>query len=130
MRIPAFALCLSLVAAASAFPAMADATDYRFEVLQQTVKKDQTIAIDVRLVHAPTGKAIDNAVVFQSRLDMAPDGMREMTAKVAPQPSPTPGVYRFQTKLQMEGDWALHLAAKVPGEADTVRGTVQFKAAK
>ena len=130
MRVSAFALSLSFVAATVAFPAMADVKDYRFEVLQPTVKKDQTIAIDVRLVHAPTGKAIDNAVVFQSRLDMAPDGMREMTAKLTPQPSPSPGVYRFQTKLQMEGDWALHLAAKVPGETDTVRGTVQFKAAK
>ena len=130
MRVSAFALSLSLVAATVVFPAMADVKDYRFEVLQQTVKKDQTVAIDVRLVHAPTGKAIDNAVVFQSRLDMAPDGMREMTAELTPQPSPSPGVYRFQAKLEMAGDWALHLAAKVPGETDTVRGTVQFKAAK
>jgi hypothetical protein len=39
-----------------------------------------------------------------------------------------PGVYRFRADLGMAGRWALRLAAKVPGEQETVRGAVVFAA--
>ena len=34
------------------------------------------------------------------------------------------GVYSFEVEPGMTGTWALHLAAKVQGEPETVRGTV------
>ncbi len=122
-------MALPIVVAGSTL-AHAAPQDYRFEVLQQSVKKGQVVALDVRLVHVPSGKPVADAVVIQTRLDMSSDGMRDMAAKLAPQPSPSPGIHRFETKLEMEGDWALALAAKVPGETGTVQGTVHLKVAK
>ena len=122
-------LALPIVVAGST-SAHAAPQDYRFEVVQQSLKKGQIVALDVRLVHVPSGKPVADAIVVQTRLDMSPEGMGDMAAKLAPQPSPAPGIYRFETKVEMEGDWALALAAKVPGEAETIRGTVPLKAAK
>ena len=45
---------------------------------------DKVIA--VRLMNTRTGKPVPDAVIFATRLDMAPDGMQEMATKVAPVP--------------------------------------------
>lgn len=85
---------------------------------------DGNAVIDVRIVHEPTGKTVENAVIFDTRFDMAPDGMGSMTAPVEAQGSPAPGVYRFKVAPTMEGRWALSLSAKVQGVAETITGTV------
>ena len=59
---------------------------------------------------------------------MSPDTMDEMTAKHAAVPSSEPGIYHFKADFTMAGGWALKLQAKVPGESETVEGTVVFKA--
>jgi hypothetical protein len=82
----------------------------------------------VRLVHKPTGKPVEGAVIFRTRLDMSPDSMAEMTAKHAAIPGSQPGIYRFRADLTMAGGWAFKLQAKVPGETETIEGTVVFKA--
>src|SRR6266702_1400920 len=58
----------------SATLARADIKDYEFQVVDKIVKKGDAI-ISVRLVHMPDGKPVPNAVIFATRLDMAPDGM-------------------------------------------------------
>jgi hypothetical protein len=104
--------------------------DYRFELVQaQQAGPGKTIAT-VSLVHVPDNKPVAGAVLFESKTDMGPDGMAEMTGKVTPQPSNKPGLYRFEIETGMAGKWALNLGAKVQGEAGTVRGAVTFKAAK
>jgi hypothetical protein len=82
----------------------------------------------VRLVHKPSGKPVEGAVIFRSRLDMSPDAMGEMTAQHTAQPAKEPGIYRFKAHLTMAGRWAFKLMAKVPGESETIEGTVVFKA--
>ena len=77
--------------------------------------------VTVRLVHVPTQQLVPDAIIFISRLDMAPHGMRNMDAPLDPLPDRLPGYYRFETDLAMGGRWALTLAAKVPG----VSGAVQ-----
>jgi hypothetical protein len=67
-------------------------------------------------------------VIFRTRLDMSPDSMGEMMAKHAAAASTEPGIYRFKADFTMAGGWALKLEAKVPGESETVVGTVTFKA--
>ena len=62
--------------------------------------------------------------------DMGPDGMKEMTAPVKALPPKEPGVYLFEVEPGMAGGWMLTLAAKVQGEAETVRGSVTVKLAK
>lgn len=103
--------------------------DYRFEAVQPQVKSGDA-QIAVRLIHVPTGKPVENAVIFQTRLDMSPMGMGDMTAKATPVKMNEPGLYAFRAPLGMDGEWAMQLNAKVPGETDTVRGSIKFKAVK
>lgn len=112
---------------ASADHAHADINDYEFQLVDQTVRKGDAI-ISVRLVHKPDGKPVPNAVIFATRLDMAPDGMQEMATKVASMPSTEPGVYKFKATLSMAGGWQLSLAAKVQGETGTLENKLVVKA--
>ena len=54
--------------------------------------------------------------------------MADMTSTINPTQSSEPGVYRFKADFTMAGRWALTLAAKVQGEAETVKGTVVLQA--
>src|SRR5258708_10520288 len=107
--------------------ARADIKDYEFQLVDQTVKKGDAI-ISVRLVHKPDGKPAPDAVIFATRLDMAPDGMAEMTTKIAPMPSTEPGVYKFKANLTMAGGWQLSVGAEVQGETGTVESKLALKA--
>jgi hypothetical protein len=118
-------LGFALIAAESAY---AGAQDYEFQPFSVDVKSGPGSEIAVRLVHKGTGRPVAGAVIFRTRLDMSPDSMDEMTAKHAALASSDPGVYRFKADITMAGGWALKLQAKVPGEAETVEGTVVFRA--
>jgi hypothetical protein len=109
---------------------LAASNDYRFELVQAQPAGAGKTAVTVRLVHVPDSKPVAGAVLFETRSDMGPSGMGEMPGKVSPLPADKPGLYRFQIETGMAGKWALNLGAKVQGEADTVRGTVTFDAAK
>jgi|SRR5581483_363854 len=108
--------------------AHAGAKDYEFQPVQVDVKNGSGSDVAVRLVDKRSGKPVAGAVIFRSRLDMSPDSMGEMTAKHTAQASTEPGVYRFKADFTMAGGWALKLQAKVPGESETIEGTVVFKA--
>lgn len=107
--------------------ARADIKDYEFQLVDQAVKKGEAV-ISVRLVHKPDGKPVPDAVIFVTRLDMAPDGMQEMATKVTPMPSTEPGVYKFKATLSMAGGWQLSLGAKVQGETGTVENKLVLQA--
>jgi hypothetical protein len=107
---------------------LAAPNDYRFELVQaQPVSPGKTI-VTVRLVQVPDSKPVTGAVLFETKTDMGPSGMAEMTGKVSSLPSDQPGLYRFQVETGMAGKWQLALGAKVQGEAGTVRGTVLYEA--
>lgn len=122
----AVAATLSLAATA----AMAGAGDYAFEPVNPEMKKGDDVTLAVRLTNKQTGKPVADAVIFKTRVDMAPDGMAEMESAVAPLPSREPGVYAFRTDLPMAGRYQVTLSAKVQGEPDTVTGKVIVKATK
>jgi hypothetical protein len=107
--------------------ARADVKDYEFQLVDKTIKKGDAI-ISVRLIHKPDGKPVPDAVIFATRLDMAPEGMQEMATKIAPMPSTEPGVYKFKATLTMAGGWQLSLGAKVQGETGTVENKLVLKA--
>ena len=107
---------------------LAAPNDYRFELLQAQPVAPGKTAVTVRFVHVPDNKPVAGAVLFETKTDMAPGGMAEMTGKVSPLPSDQPGIYRFQIETGMAGKWQLALGAKVQGEAGTVRGTVVYEA--
>ena len=121
------AALIGIATIGSATLARADIKDYEFQLVDQTFKKGDAI-ISVRLVHKPDGKPVPDAVIFATRLDMAPDGMQEMATKIAPMPSTEPGVYKFKANLSMAGGWQLSLGAKVQGETGTVENKLVLKA--
>lgn len=104
------------------------ADDFEFQPVAVTVKNGPGSEISVRLVDKRTGKPVAGAVIFRTQLDMSPSGMGGMEAKHAPLPSSEPGVYSYTADFSMAGGWALKLQAKVPGEAQTVEGSVVFQA--
>lgn len=117
-----------LLTLSMASPICAAASDFEFQPVAETVKNGSGSEIAVKLVDTRTGKPVEGAVVFRTRLDMSPDGMAAMETTHAPLPSSEPGVYRFKADFSMAGGWALTLEAKVPGEAETVKGSVLFQA--
>jgi hypothetical protein len=73
---------------------------------------------------------VPDAVIFASRLDMAPEGMPEMATKVVREPGGEAGSYRFKAAFGMEGKWLLSLGAKVQGETGTVESRLVITAQK
>jgi YtkA-like protein len=110
--------------------ALADIKDYEFQLVDQTVKAGPDKIVTVRLVNKKTGKPVPDAVIFATRLDMAPDGMQEMVTKVASVPGGEPGTYKFKANFSMEGRWQLSLGAKVQGETGTVESKLVVTAQK
>ena len=110
--------------------AVAHAGDYSFEAVNPQMKKGDDVTLAVRLTNKQTGKPVPDAVIFKTRVDMAPDGMAEMESAVAPLPSKEPGVYAFRTDLPMAGRYQMTLSVKVQGEAETVTGKVIVEATK
>jgi hypothetical protein len=124
------AALLFLVAIDAVTAARADIKDYEFQLLNQTVKAGPDRIIAVRLINKVTGKAVSDAVIFATRLDMAPDGMQEMITKLTPLPSTEAGTYRFKATMSMAGGWQLSLGAKVQGETGTVESKLMIRADK
>jgi len=114
----------------SAGIARADIKDYKFELVDQTVQAGPDKVVTVRLTNIKTGKTVPDAVIFATRLDMAPDGMQEMATKIASMPGGEPGVYKFKATFGMAGRWQLSLGAKVQGETGTVESKLIITAQK
>ena len=110
--------------------ARADIKDYEFQLVDQAIKAGPDKTITVRLVNKTTGKPVPDAVIFATRLDMAPDGMQEMATKIAPMPGGEPGIYKFKATFGMAGRWQLSLGAKVQGETGTVENKLVITAQK
>ena len=105
----------------------AELKGYEFQLVASEVKQDEGI-VTVRLVSRADDKPVPEAVIFASRLDMAPDGMASMTSSLDRMPAPGPGLYAFKADLTMAGNWRLSLAAKVQGETGTAQARLTFKA--
>jgi len=92
------------------------------------VRTGPNAVITVRLMNKTTGRPVPDAVIFATRLDMAPDGMQEMATSVTPMPGGEPGTYRFSANVSMAGGWRLSLGAKVQGETGTVESKLVIRA--
>jgi len=114
----------------SAGIARADIKDYEFKLIEPTVAVGKDKIVTVQLVNKKTGKPVPDAVIFATRLDMAPDGMPEMATKIVREPGGEPGSYRFKAAFGMEGRWLLSLGAKVQGETGTVESKLVITAQK
>ena len=132
MKTPAFSRTLRAALSGAALScvasvALADIRNYEFELVEPTVKAGADRTIAVKLVDKTTGKPVPDAVIFATRLDMAPDGMQEMATKITPIAGTEPGTYRFKATFGMEGRWQLSLGAKVQGETGTVENKLVIR---
>ncbi|ABS69814.1 FixH family protein [Xanthobacter autotrophicus] len=126
-RAAAAALAAALLASAASV-ARAEINDYEFRLVQTDIKQGDGAIVAVRLIDRRSGKPVPDAVIFASRIDMAPDGMPTMAAPIEAVPSTEPGVYRFKTNLMMAGGWRLSLGAKIQGETGTIESKLVLKA--
>jgi YtkA-like protein len=106
---------------------LAGADDYVFEPVKAEIKSSNVATVAVRLVHKPSGKPVTDAVIVHTRIVMAHDGGAEMASAFVALPSPEPGVHAFMAPLTMAGSWFLSIAAKIPGEPETVVGKINFR---
>ena len=121
---------ISIAMSGSITVARADIKDYEFQLVDRAIKAGADKIIAVRLINKATGKPVPDAVIFATRLDMAPDGMQEMATKIAPVPGAEPGTYKFKATFSMAGRWQLSLGAKVQGETGTVENKLVITAQK
>lgn len=124
------AALIAAVMSGTSTAAMADIKDYKFELVDKTVQAGPDKVITVRLLNTKTGKPVPDAVIFATRLDMAPDGMQEMATNIAPVPGGEPGTYKFKANVSMAGRWQLSLGAKLQGETGTVENKFVITARK
>lgn len=128
MKRAAVAALAAALSVAALSTARADIADYEFRLVQTDIKQGNGAIVAVRLVDKRSGKAVPDAVIFATRIDMAPDGMETMAAPIEALPSTEPGVYRFKTNLMMAGGWRLSLGAKIQGETGTIENKLVLKA--
>jgi hypothetical protein len=125
------AALIGIAVIGSARLALADIKDYEFKLVEPTVTVGKDKTVMVRLVNKTTGKPVPDAVIFTTRLDMAPEGMPEMATRIALDPGKAePGSYKFKATFGMEGRWQFSIGAKVQGETGTVEGKLVITAQK
>lgn len=124
-RMFSVAMALSLDASS----ALAGVDDYRFDLVSADHQVGSGAILEVRLTDLRTSTPVDGAVIYATRMDMAPDGMASMTSLVTAMPAEGPGRYRFATDLTMAGGWRFSLAAKVQGETETIVAEIELRAA-
>ena len=61
-------------------------SDYRFEPVEVQAFGPGTTMVVVRLVHIQDKKPVEGAVILESKTDMGPSGMGEMSGKVTGNP--------------------------------------------
>jgi hypothetical protein len=125
----AMAATLTILVSTTVFQtAKADPADFEFRLVESAIKQGDGAIIAVTLIDKRSGKPVPEAVIFATRIDMAPDGMEMMASKIEALPSSEPGTYRFRSNLTMVGGWRLSLGAKVQGEVGTVESRLVLKA--
>jgi hypothetical protein len=124
------AALIGVAVTGSAGAALADIKDYEFKLVEPTVAVGKDKVVTVQLINTKTGKPVPDAVIFATRLDMAPESMPEMSTKIGPEPGGEPGSYRFKAAFGMAGQWQLSLGAKVQGETGTVESKLVITAQK
>lgn len=119
-------LLLGLLAM-SPVSAYAAEQDYEATLLKADIKQSREAMVEVRLTDRRTGSAVVDAIVFNTALDMAPDGMPDMGTAIEPVGSSEPGIYHFKADLSMVGGWRLRLGLMIQGEPEPVERDLILK---
>lgn len=95
-------LCFALAACSSPVTAEATANAPVLGIDLGRAPAEKSI-VAVRLTHTADGKPVLGAIIIQTRADMGPNGMREMTAAVKAPPREERGIYRFEVETGLTG---------------------------
>src|SRR4051812_47495808 len=96
IRVAAFAAILAAAGIIGSTGARSAAADYRFEAIEKPqLSTDGKSVVSVLLVHLPDNKPVPGAIIIQTKADMGPAGMAEMTAPIQAVAAKEPGIYRF-----------------------------------
>ena len=95
--------------------------DYEFKVIETDLPQGDGAILTVAVTDLRTQAPVADAVIFATRLDMAPDGMATMTSPVEALASDVPGQYRFQADLGMAGAWRFSIAVHIDAETEVIR---------
>ena len=109
--------------------AFAAPEDYEFRVLEADLVRGDASVFTVSVTDLRTSEPVTDALIFATRLDMAPDGMASMTATVEALASDVPGQYRFQADLGMAGAWRFSIAVHFDDETEVIRREVILRVA-
>lgn len=103
-------------------PASAGATaqDYEFALLKTEIRQSSDAMLELRLTDRRSGAPVSDAIIFNTALDMAPDGMPDMGTAIEPVGSSGPGIYHFKAGLSMAGGWRLRVGVMIQGEPEPV----------
>lgn len=104
----------------------AEAADYRFDPLEQTVHAGEKVPVPLRLVAVKTGKPVAGAALAEPKLIMIMPGMEDMDGHAVKAPAQADGTYRVLADLVAPGAWVLTVTAQVAGEKEPVTGTVKL----
>jgi hypothetical protein len=115
---------IALVGAGLIVSACAPSGRFEFTTSTTEVEAGREVSIEVRLKNLLSYVFVNDAVITATRLDMEPDGMRDVTAPIVPQPTKELGALRFKATFAMTGRWKLHLTAHVPGDPEPTKGSV------
>lgn len=119
--------------------ALGDPSGLRFELIGQPRQNggigkmhqvDSESLVFVRLVRNEDGSPVTDAKVDLLRVDMAPDGMGEMTARSYVRSAGDPGTYRVEIHPVMAGRWGVTLAARSSGQVEPARQVLTVALAK
>ena len=88
---------------AAAFGAQAAPDDYAFKIISSELHPGEGVNISVSLTDLRTNAPVADAVIFTTRLDMAPEGMEGMTAPVEVVPSGIPGKLAPKSMAKLTG---------------------------
>ena len=104
--------------------ACSKAPPFEFTTATPEIEMGHDVVVEVRLRNTASDTVVNDAIISAIRLDMAPDGMSQITSEVTPQPSTELGAYRFSANFKMAGRWELSLTAQIPGEPQPTTGSV------
>ena len=98
--------------------------DYEFRMIETDLPQGDGAILTLAVTDLRTQAPVTDALIFATRLDMAPDGMAKMTAPVEALESDIPGQYRFRANLGMAGAWRFSIAVHFDDETEVIRREV------
>lgn len=105
----------------------AAAQDYQLTLLNSDIRQGREAMVELRLTDRRSGAPVSDAIIFNTALDMAPDGMPDMGTAIEPVGSSEPGIYHFKADLSMAGGWRLRIGLMIQGEPEPVERDLILK---